>query len=102
MSTMRLRVRPIRAASDLERERVWSSRLCLSVPHIGEAIDYASGYSKLRGAEEGTERPRILHYGHELGSACGGERCLFLDYVPADQAKDQDELDVASLVAKAR
>lgn len=92
---MRLRVRPLMQVPAEDRQPVTKQR-CLSTPHMGEAIDAASDMYRMR-----SDWARELHYLHPLGEICS-ERCLYLDYVPFDQDKDQDELDVAGLVAKAK
>ncbi len=103
----RLRVRPLAKVS-LAENRAVTSQLCLSTPHVGEAIDLASDSYRLREAQQGRGWERELHFGHLLGRKCEDApaelagRCLYLDYVDAETEKDQDELDVAGLVAKAR
>ena len=103
MATMRLRVRALAEVTAGELATAWSSQLCLSVPHIGEACDVASGLRKLQKAELGAERPKVLHYGHELGAKCPDSgRCVFLDYVQIGQAVQTVEVDLGSLVAKSK
>ena len=107
--TMRIRVRPLHHAADWELAAAWSSRLCLSVPHVGEAIDFMTDEYRLKDAQpsekNGKPTPaRILHYGHELGRPCDeaegrdAGRCLIVDYVPAAAEKSDVELEVAGLV----
>ena len=114
-SDWRLRVRLLTAANETEKRGAWSNRLCLSTPHMGEALDMASDMFRKRVAVAMNRGAQILHIGHPFGSGCEAQgeaqteigagaglrgRCLILDYVPSSQEQDQDELDVSGLVAR--
>lgn len=104
---MRVRVRPL-GQVPVEQRRATAKQHCLSVPHMGEAVAGAADAYRLLEAARGEAWHRELHYGHQLGSGCHtapdelGGRCLYIDYVEESAEKDQDELDVAGLVAKAK
>lgn len=98
---MRVRVRPIEKVHKADRKAV-AKLNCLSAPHVGEAIDRAADSYRLREASQGRAWERELHFQHAPGLPECGERCLYLDYVPETQPKDDDEIEVAGLVAKSK
>jgi hypothetical protein len=82
----------------------FSNLLCLSTPHVGEAIDRASDRYRMRTAVEIGQGAQILHYGHQLGLPCPAEaeRCLIVDYVEEGAAKSEHELEVSGMVSAAK
>lgn len=99
MTDLRVRVRPVTKVDFKNRAQATVQQECLSVPHMGEALDAATDVYRMRTCDNWT---RVLHYGHKLNESCTGERCVFVDYVPKDTEKDADELAVEGMVAKVR
>lgn len=92
----RVRVRKI---SKVEGKSVISKQNCLSVSHIGEALDRFAGMAKFGHFGEVTARE--LHHGHPVevgmktgGTADCGEHCVVVDAVPVQEPLGDDEIKV--------